>query len=676
MNLIKYITTAAAGLFCVGLLSIGVYADEPDIIPDITEKTTKQFVEETTVPDVSEASDVTTVSVDIDSIISTDILEDPKTETTLPEENMDGWQLKDNRWFYYNDGVPISGIVEIDGKSYLFAPNGALKTGWQTVNSIRTYFDYKTHQPVYGWISYMGNVYYNDEHYGKLTGMQDIDDNTYIFTDTGIMHTGFIKYQGYIYYCNENGIVIKGDDRYTPIGIAGTSYIISPSGKVHTGWQSINGLRVYFDTETAEPVYGWISYHGKYYYTDAEIGKYTGEHYIYNHPYRFDESGILQTGLQSFADGSTLYYYDDGTWAEGFVTVKNDTYYFNSEGFMLTGWQTVNKNKYYFSENGKMVVGLFTLNGNKYYFNKKGIMQTGFTKINGNTYYFDTNGKMLYRWQTINKNKYYFGSDGKMRTGWQSIDKNKYYFSSDGKMRTGWQTINKNKYYFNTNGIMSVGFLKIGSNTYYFGKDGIMQTGFKIINGKYYNFGANGILKPIKVFVGVGHGGYDPGAVGYIVEKEYTLKTAKIVEEYLKAAGIDYILSRDADIDTTMQSKLELCNNYDPDLIIDIHFNAVGGHGFEIYHSMYGGMSKTLAENINAEVSKIMYSNGCKTFINADGLDRFTIIRETHAPAVLIEGGFVDNWSDAEFIKANYQKLAKAYAEGVLKTILLIFKDS
>lgn len=133
MNLIKYITTAAAGLFCVGLLGIGVYADEPDIIPDITEKTTKQFVEETTVPDVSEASDVTTVSVDIDSTISTDILEDPKTETTLPEENMDGWQLKDNRWFYYNDGVPISGIVEIDGKSYLFAPNGALKTGWQTV---------------------------------------------------------------------------------------------------------------------------------------------------------------------------------------------------------------------------------------------------------------------------------------------------------------------------------------------------------------------------------------------------------------------------------------------------------------------------------------------------------------------------------------------------------------
>lgn len=209
MTFIKYITTVAAGLLCVGQFNIGVYADEPDIITDITEITTEQFVEETTVPDVSEESDVTTDTVDIDSTVSTDISDDPKTETTMLKDNTDGWQLKDGRWFYYIDNYPASGIVEIDGESYLFAPNGTLKTGWQTVNSIRTYFDFKTHQPVYGWISYLGNSYYNDSEQGKLTGMQDIDDNTHIFMDTGIMHTGFIKYQGYMYYCDENGIVIK-----------------------------------------------------------------------------------------------------------------------------------------------------------------------------------------------------------------------------------------------------------------------------------------------------------------------------------------------------------------------------------------------------------------------------------------------------------------------------------
>ena len=36
-----------------------------------------------------------------------------------------------------------------------------------------------------------------------------------------------------------------------------------------------------------------------------------------------------------------------------------------------------------------------------------------------------------------------------------------------------------------------------------------------------------------KVFIGVGHGGADSGAVKYIVEKEYTLKTAFALSEIL-----------------------------------------------------------------------------------------------------------------------------------------------
>ncbi|MBQ3565655.1 MAG: N-acetylmuramoyl-L-alanine amidase, partial [Oscillospiraceae bacterium] len=59
-----------------------------------------------------------------------------------------------------------------------------------------------------------------------------------------------------------------------------------------------------------------------------------------------------------------------------------------------------------------------------------------------------------------------------------------------------------------------------------------------------------------KVFIGVGHGGTDPGAVKYITEKEYTLKTAKAVAEYLEEYGIGYKLSRTADIDTDMDSKV------------------------------------------------------------------------------------------------------------------------
>ena len=172
-----------------------------------------------------------------------------------------------------------------------------------------------------------------------------------------------------------------------------------------------------------------------------------------------------------------------------------------------------------------------------------------------------------------------------------------------------------------------------------------------------------------KVFIGVGHGGSDSGAVKYIIEKEYTLKVAKLVAEYLKARGIEYKLSRTADVDTDMNSKVKMCNDYKPDLVIDIHFNAGGGKGFEVYRYSGGGTSLTLANNINAEVKKIMSSRGVKTKLGSNGKDYFAIIRDTNAPAALLEGGFVDSKSDADFIKANYKKLAEAYAKGILKTL-------
>ena len=172
-----------------------------------------------------------------------------------------------------------------------------------------------------------------------------------------------------------------------------------------------------------------------------------------------------------------------------------------------------------------------------------------------------------------------------------------------------------------------------------------------------------------KVFIGVGHGGTDGGAAKYIVEKEYTLKTAFALAEYLSAAGVDYKMSRTQDIDTELNSKVKMCNTYNPDLVVDIHFNAGGGTGFEVYYSRVGGTSKKLAENINNEVKKIMSSRGVKTRLGDSGSDYFAIIRETVAPAVLCEGGFVDTKSDADFIKSNYKKLAEAYAAGILKTL-------
>ena len=89
-------------------------------------------------------------------------------------------------------------------------------------------------------------------------------------------------------------------------------------------------------------------------------------------------------------------------------------------------------------------------------------------------------------------------------------------------------------------------------------------------------------------------------------------------------------------------SKIDRCNAFAPDLALDIHNNAGGGDGFEIFHSVVGGKGKELAQNIEKEVVKIgQNSRGLKTKKNSYGRDYFGFIRSTICPAVICEGVFV-----------------------------------
>ena len=61
-----------------------------------------------------------------------------------------------------------------------------------------------------------------------------------------------------------------------------------------------------------------------------------------------------------------------------------------------------------------------------------------------------------------------------------------------------------------------------------------------------------------RVFIGVGHGGTDPGAVGYLVEKDVNLKMARACYDYLQARGIDTRISRTGDV----TDKLVILQNF------------------------------------------------------------------------------------------------------------------
>ena len=177
-----------------------------------------------------------------------------------------------------------------------------------------------------------------------------------------------------------------------------------------------------------------------------------------------------------------------------------------------------------------------------------------------------------------------------------------------------------------------------------------------------------------KVFLGVGHGGSDNGAVGYIVEKDVNLNMALACKDYLEANGVEVKMSRYKDEDDSLNEEVRECNAYNPDLAVDIHNNAGGGDGFEVYHTLNGGTGKTLAENIEKEVIAIgQNSRGVKTRRGNNG-DYYGFIRMTKCPAVICEGVFVDNQADA--IQADTLEEQKvfgiAYAKGILKTLGII----
>lgn len=176
-----------------------------------------------------------------------------------------------------------------------------------------------------------------------------------------------------------------------------------------------------------------------------------------------------------------------------------------------------------------------------------------------------------------------------------------------------------------------------------------------------------------KVFISAGHGGSDSGAVGNgFKEKDLNLSIALACRDYLTANGVEVKMSRIKDEDDCTNQEVAESNAFNPDVAVSIHNNAGGGDGAEVYSSVVGGVSKTLADNILAEVVKIgQNSRGVKQKKGNNGSDYFGFIRMTKAPAVIVECAFVDNATDIQIIATEIKRkhMGTAIAKGILKTL-------
>ena len=164
------ISAISIGTLCICASGQEADTTEP-VITDNIHTETSPAVSASTSPSESETT-----------VIQTDSETSETTAASEPQiEN--GWNFINNRWFYYSDGIPASGTVEIDGENYLFAPNDVLQTGWQTVNKKKYYFGSDS-KMVTGLVKIDGEQYYFNDKGAMQTGFQKIGSNTYYFSST------------------------------------------------------------------------------------------------------------------------------------------------------------------------------------------------------------------------------------------------------------------------------------------------------------------------------------------------------------------------------------------------------------------------------------------------------------------------------------------------------------
>ena len=146
-------------------------------------------------------------------------------------------------------------------------------------------------------------------------------------------------------------------------------------------------------------------------------------------------------------------------------------------------------------------------------------------------------------------------------------------------------------------------------------------------------------------------------------EKDLTLSIGKYCNERLKQYGIETKISRTTDCDSSINSKVAASNAFKADVCMDIHINAGGGDGSEVYYSHVSPNGKRLAQAIVDSMVKIgQNTRGIKTKLDTDGTDYFGMIRMTDAPAVLVECAFIDNANDIKIINTEAKRKVFGYA--------------
>lgn len=174
--------------------------------------------------------------------------------------------------------------------------------------------------------------------------------------------------------------------------------------------------------------------------------------------------------------------------------------------------------------------------------------------------------------------------------------------------------------------------------------------------GKVEKPGMNQYLDGKTIVIDPGHGGADSGAIGVKgnFEKTLTLRTAKLLDEKLRAAGAKTILTRSQDVYVSLSNRVTLSNYYQADAFLSLHYDSTVYPSANGITSYYYDKSKDykLAETLQSEMIKqTSFTNRGVKYGNLQ------VLRQNKRPSVLLELGFLSNISEeAHVTTSTYQE--------------------
>ncbi len=212
------------------------------------------------------------------------------------------------------------------------------------------------------------------------------------------------------------------------------------------------------------------------------------------------------------------------------------------------------------------------------------------------------------------------------------------------------------------------------------------------------------------IIIDPGHGGKDPGTRGQggSVEKDIVLDVSKKIKAILERAGIKVIMSRDSDEFISLEERSKMASKNNVDIFVSIHANFSRNkkvEGMEVYYVKTDKKSdldeetrrineRVFVQQLNLKpsvadkiVADMMYAfkvsasgtiarriaagaQNDLNIINRGAREcRFSVVRNSVVPAVLVEIGYVSNRSEEKRLKDPLYrtKIAETIAKSIIK---------